>query len=116
MDKIYAKIGAMEESQRFQEKKDITHKFPGGFSSPECIWPVDHQIEDLTKPNFELDDGDWELFPKRSPLFPEDRIIGRQCGKLHLDIISSLLALGCNSSCEKICSYMKPQDLYRFSA
>lgn len=137
----------MEESQRFQEKKDITHKFPGGFSSPE--WPVDHQIgtstthfdvpyscfltppsssekvvisssrldsfEDLTKPNFELDDGDWELFPKRSPLFPADRIIGRQCGKLHLDIISSLLALGCNSSCEKICSYMKPQDLYRFA-
>lgn len=116
MDKIYAKIGAMEESQRFQEKKDITHKFPGGFSCVVISSSRLDSFQDLTKPNFELDGGDWELFPKRSPLFPEDRIIGRQCGNLHLDIISSLLALGCNSSCEKICSYMKPQDLYRSSA
>ena len=96
----------MEESQRFQEKKDISDVFPRSFSSPE--WPVDHQIE-----------SDWELvrqiFPQRSPLFPEDRIVGRRCGKPHLDIISSLLALGCTSICEKICSYMKLQDLYRFS-
>ena len=74
-------------------------------------------IQDLTKPNFEPDDGDWELlqekFPQRSPLFPEDRIVGRRCGKQHLDIISYLLALSCTSICEKICSYMKPQDLNR---
>ena len=143
----------MEEAQRFQEKKDITHDFLSCFSSPE--WPLDHLIgtsntqfdasypscfstplspsekvvnsstrldslQDLTKPNFEPDHGDWELlqqkFPQRSPLFPVDRIVGRSCGKPHLDIISYLLALGCTSICEKICSYMKPQDLYTFPA
>ena len=96
----------MDESQRFQEKKDFTNDFPSSSSSPE--WPAHHQI-----------DGDWELsqqmFSQRSPLFAEDRIVGRRCGKPHLDIISSLLALGCSSICEKICSYMKLQDLYRFS-
>ena len=96
----------MEESQRFQEKKDITHDFPRSLSSPGG--PVDQVV----------DDWEWlqQIFPQRSPLFPEERIVGRRCGKPHLDIISSLLALGCTSICEKICSYMKLQDLYRFSA
>ena len=75
-------------------------------------------LQDLTKLNFDLDNGDRELSnqksPQRSPFHPEDRIIGNRCGEQYLDIISDLLALGCTSICENICSYMKPQDLYRF--
>ena len=72
----------------------------------------------LTKLNFDPDYGDRELSKQkssqRSPFHPEDRIAGRRSRQQHLDIISDLLALGCTLICEKICSYMKAQDLYRF--
>ena len=75
-------------------------------------------LQDLTKVNFELDDGDRESSKQksllRSPLHPEDRVIGRRCGEQRLDIISQLLAYGFTPICENICSYVKSQDLYRF--
>ena len=75
-------------------------------------------LQVLTKLNFDPDYGDRELSKQkssqRSPFHPEDRIAGLRSGQQHLDIISDLLALGCTSICEKICSYMKAQDLYRF--
>ena len=77
-------------------------------------------LQDLTKLNFELDDGDRESSKQKSsqrtPLQPEDRImiIERRCEEIRLDIISGLLAYNCTSICENICSYLKPQDLYRF--
>ena len=151
-DKIYAKMGPMEEARRIQKKKDHSYDFPSCFLSPES--PGDHKfgrytpnfdapssscfltppsssekvvnsttrldsLQDLTKLNFELDDGDRELSKQKSsqraPLHPEDRIIGRRfIDKQRLDIISELLAYGCTSICEKICSYLKPQDLHRF--
>ena len=93
------------------------------FTSPSSSEKVVHprtrldSLGDLTEPNVDLDDGDRELSKQkcsqRSPFHPEDRIAGLS-GKQHLDILSDLLALGCTSICEKICSYMKAQDLYRF--
>ena len=78
-----------------------------------------HSRQDLTELNPDLDDIDRELSKQkcsqRSPLQPDDRIAGLRCGKQHLDIVSDLLALACTSICEKICSYMKAQDLYRFA-
>ena len=75
-------------------------------------------LQDLTELNLDLDDGDRDLSKQkcsqRSPFHPEDRIAGLRSGTQHLDILSDLLALGCTSICEKICSYMKAQDLYRF--
>ena len=77
-------------------------------------------LQDLTKLNFELDDGDHESSKQKSsqrtPLQPEDRImiIERRCEEIRLDIISELLAYNLTPICENICSYLKPQDLYRF--
>ena len=75
-------------------------------------------LQDLTKLNFELDDGDRESSKQESsqstPLQPQDRIIKRRCEEIRLDIISELLAYNCTSICEKICGYLKPQDLHRF--
>lgn len=75
-------------------------------------------LQDLTKLNFELDDGDQESPKQKSsqstPLQPEYRIIERRCQEIRLDIISELLAYNLTSICENICSYLKPQDLLRF--
>ncbi|XP_067047371.1 F-box only protein 43-like [Acropora muricata] len=75
-------------------------------------------LQDLTKLNFELDDGDRESPKQKSsqstPLQPEYGIIQRRCEEIRLDIISELLAYNCTSICENICSYLKPQDLLRF--
>ncbi|KAK2559990.1 hypothetical protein P5673_017574 [Acropora cervicornis] len=94
------------------------------FNSPSSSEKVVHpgtrldSLQDLTELTLDLDDSDRELSKQkcsqRSPFHPEDRIAGLRCGKQHLDILSDLLALGCTSICEKICSYMKAQDLYRF--
>ena len=129
----------MEEAKRDEKKKGNAYHVPSCFLSPES--PGDHKfgrstpisdassascfltppsssekvvnsrtrldtLQDLTKLNFEFD----------TPLQPEDRImiIERRCEEIRLDIISGLLAYDCTSICEKICSYLKPQDLYRF--
>ena len=94
------------------------------FNSPSSSEKVVHpgtrldSLQDLTELTLDLDDSDRESSKQkcsqRSPFHPEDRIAGLRCGKQHLDILSDLLALGCTSICEKICSYMKAQDLYRF--
>ena len=95
------------------------------FNSPSSSEEVVHpgtrldSLQDLTELTLDLDDSDRELSKQkcsqRSPFHPEDRITGLRCGEQHLDILSDLLALGCTSICEKICSYMKAQDLYRFA-
>ena len=97
-----------------------SYSFPSPSSSEKVVHPRTRldSLQDLTELNLDLDDGDRKLSKQkcsqRSPFHPEDRIAGLRSGKQHLDILSDLLALGCSSICEKICSYMKAQDLYRF--
>jgi hypothetical protein len=50
----------------------------------------------------------------RSPLLPEDRIIGRTIGRTKIDFITDLLKLNCNRICENICGYLSDRDLCRF--
>ena len=91
-----------------------SHSFTSLYSSEKIVHPRTR----LDSLNLDLDDSDRELSKQkcseRSPFHPEDRIAGLRCGKQHLDVVSNLLALACTSICEKICSYMKAQDLYRF--
>lgn len=72
----------------------------------------------LPKLRFELDDGDQDESTQqslqRSPLLPEDRIIGRLIGKNCVDVISDLMAVNCNKICQRICSYLEPLDLCRY--
>ena len=51
---------------------------------------------------------------KRSPLLPEDRIIGIPKKLNELDIISELLARNCGRICQSICGYLEGNDLCRF--
>ena len=98
-----------------------SYSFPSASSSEKVVHSRTSldSLQDLTELNLDLDDGDRELskqkWSQRSPFHPEDRIAGLRCGKQHLDIVSDLLDLACTSICEKICSYMKAQDLYRFA-
>ena len=97
-----------------------SHSFRSPCSSEKVVHPRTRldSLQDLTELNLDLYDSDRELSKRkcsqRSPVQPEDRIAGLRSEKNHLDIISDLLALGCTYICEKICSYMKAQDLYRF--
>lgn len=75
-------------------------------------------LDGLPKLNFELDDGDQDesaqLSLQRSPLLPEDKIIGRLIGKNCVDVISDLMTVNCNKICQTICSYLEPLDLCRY--
>lgn len=75
-------------------------------------------LDGLPKLKFELDDGDQDestkQSPQRSPLLPEDKIIGRLIGKNCVDVISDLMAVNCNKICQTICSYLEPLDLCRY--
>lgn len=75
-------------------------------------------LDGLPKLKFELDDGDQDESTKqrlqRSPLLPEDKIIGRLIGKKCVDVISDLVAVNCNKICQIICSYLEPLDLCRY--
>lgn len=75
-------------------------------------------LDGVPKFNLELDDGDQEKSMQqslhRSPLMPEDRIIGRLIGKKCVDVISDLLAVNGNNICQRICSYLKPLELCRY--
>lgn len=98
-----------------------SYSFPSASSSEKVVHPGTRldSLQDLTELTLDLDDSDRELSKQkcsqRSAFHPDDRIAGLRCGEQHLDILSDLLALGCTSICEKICSYMKAQDLYRFA-
>ena len=76
-------------------------------------------LDGLPKLTFELEDCDQERSMKRSlhrsPLLPEDRIIGRLMGTKFVDAISDLMTVNCNTICQRICSYLKPLDLCRYS-
>ena len=91
-------------------------------SQEKVLSPQFHSLalDGLPKLNFELDDGDQEKSIQRSfqrsPLMPEDRIIGRLIGKHSVDIISDLTAVNCNKICQRICSYLKPGDLCRYGS
>jgi len=80
--------------------------------------PLD--LHGLPKLDFELEDSDHEKSIQqslqRSPLQPEDRIIGRRIGKQSVDFISDLIAVNCTKICQQICSYLEPQDLCRFAS
>ena len=95
------------------------------FLTPPCsqekVWSPQFQslsLDGLPKLTFELEDGDQERSMQRSlqrsPLLPEDRIIGRLIGTNYVDIISDLMAVNCNKICQRICSYLKPLDLCRY--
>lgn len=95
------------------------------FLTPPCsqekVWsPLFHSLDldGLPKLTFELEDGDQERSTQRSlqrsPLLPEDRIIGRLIGTKYVDVISDLMAVNCNKVCQRICSYLKPLDLCRY--
>lgn len=75
-------------------------------------------LDGLPKLKFELDDGDQDestkQSPQRSPLLPEDKIIGRLIGKNCVDVISDLMAVNCSKICQTICSYLEPLDLCRY--
>ena len=75
-------------------------------------------LDGLPKLKFELDDGDQDGSTQqslqRSPLLPEDKIIGRLIGKKCVDVISDLVAVNCSKICQTICSYLEPLDLYRY--
>lgn len=77
-------------------------------------------LQELPKLNLDFDDGDREESKKqifqRSPLLPDDRIIGRRIGEQSVDFISEVLLLGCSAICEKICRFLEPQDLCRFAS
>ena len=95
------------------------------FLTPPCsqekVWSPQFQslsLDGLPKLTFELEDGDQERSMQRSlqrsPLLPEDRIIGRLIGTNYVDIISDLMAVNCNKICQRICSYLRPLDLCRY--
>ncbi|XP_078384252.1 uncharacterized protein LOC144666744 [Oculina patagonica] len=97
------------------------------FLTPPCsqekVWsPQFHSLDldGLPKLTFELEDGDQERSTprslQRSPLLPEDRIIGRLIGTKYMDFISDLMAVNCNKICQRICSYLEPLDLCRFAS
>lgn len=75
-------------------------------------------LDGLPKLKFELDDGDRDESTnqslQRSPLLPEEKIIGKLIGKNSVDVISDLLAVNCNKICQTICSYLEPLDLCRY--
>ena len=75
-------------------------------------------LDGLPKLKFELDDGDQDESTQqslqRSPLLPEDKIIGRLIGKKCVDVISDLVAVNCSKICQTICSYLEPLDLCRY--
>lgn len=74
-------------------------------------------LQGLPKLKFELEDANREKSKQqshqRSPLLPEDRIVGRLIGKQSVDMISDLLAVNCSMICDEICSYLETQDLCR---
>ena len=74
-------------------------------------------LQGLPKLKFELEDANPEESKQqshqRSPLLPEDRIVGRLIGKQSVDMISDLLAVNCSMICDEICSYLESQDLCR---
>lgn len=87
-------------------------------SSQEKDWspqPRSISLQGLPKLNFELEYGDREESNKhslqRSPLLPEDRIIGRLIGKESIDFVANLWRF--DFICQKICSYLEPSDLCR---
>ena len=83
---------------------------------PTSLQAID--LQGLPKLDLELEDGDPEKSVRkglhRSPLLPEDRIIGRLIGEEKIDFISDLRSINCQKICQKICSYLDPQDLCRY--
>ena len=75
-------------------------------------------LQGLPKLDLELEDGDREKSVRkglhRSPLLTEDRIIGRLIGEEKIDFISDLKSINCQNICQKICSFLDPQDLCRY--
>ena len=75
-------------------------------------------LQGLPKLDLELEDGDPEKSVRkglnRSPLLPVDRIIGRLIGEEKIDFILYLRSINCQKICQKICSYLDPQDLCRY--
>lgn len=88
-------------------------------SQEKVLSPQFHSLalDGLPKLSFELEEDNQEKsMPRslqRSPLLPEDRIIGRLIGEESVDFISDLLAVNCTEICQQICSYLEPQDLRR---
>lgn len=101
------------------------------FDSPSSIFPtppcsqekesISHfhslALDEIPRLNFELDESDQEKSMQqslhRSPLMPEDRVIGRLIGIKSVDFISDLLAVNGNKICQRICSYLEPLELCR---
>ena len=101
------------------------------FDSPSSIFPtppcsqekesISHfhslALDEFPRLNFELDESDQEISMQqslhRSPLMPEDRVIGRLIGIKSVDFISDLLAVNGNKICQRICSYLEPLELCR---
>ena len=84
---------------------------------PTSLQAID--LKELPKLDLELEDGDPEKSVRkglhRSPLLPEDKIIGgRFIGEEKTDIFSNLISINCQRICQKICSYLDPQDLCRY--
>ena len=83
---------------------------------PTSLQAID--LQGLPKLDLELEDGDPEKSVRkglhRSPLLPDDRIIGRLIGEEKIDFISDLKSINCQKICQKICSYLDPQDLCRY--
>lgn len=83
---------------------------------PTSLHAID--LQGLPKLDLELEDGDPEKSVRkglhRSPSLPEDRIIGRLIGEEKIDFISDLKSINCQKICQKICSYLDPQDLCRY--
>lgn len=95
------------------------------FLTPPCSqekeWnPQFHSLslDGLPKLTFELEDSDQERSMQqglqRSPLFPEDRVIGRLIGTSFVDVVSDLMAVNCSEICQRICSFLKPLELCRY--
>ena len=70
------------------------------------------EIIDLPKLDYGIEND--HRSQKRSPLLPEDRIIGIPKKLNELDIISELLARNCGRICQSICGYLEGNDLCRF--
>ena len=115
-------------NQQFSRTTPSIEAFPSCascFLTPPCsqekaLRPTSLQaidLQGLPKLDLELEDGDPEKSVRkglhRSPLLPEDRIIGRLIGEEKIDFISDLKSISCQKICQKICSYLDPQDLCR---